>query len=180
MLVHSPANVKGGDGIPLDDSRYNVHNGNVSGKLLAELRQTKPFASVEQEAYLNLIKTADLLQQGAAQILRGSQLTETQYNVLRILRGANPDGLKCGEIAERMVTRDPDITRLLDRLEKQGWIERTRSLTDRRVVTSHISEAGLAILAGLDEPLRLKLEGMLSRLGPDRLRLLIELLEEAR
>jgi DNA-binding MarR family transcriptional regulator len=152
----------------------------VAGKLLTELRQTKPFASVEQEAYLNIIKTADVLQQTAAQVMRGFQITETQYNVLRILRGAGSEGLKCNEIAERMVTRDPDITRLLDRLERQGWIERNRSKTDRRVVTSRISESGLAVLSELDDPLRLKLEGMLGRLGPERLRLLIELLEEAR
>jgi DNA-binding MarR family transcriptional regulator len=152
----------------------------VAGKLFAELRQTKPFTSVEQEAYLNIIKTADVLQQTAAQVMRGSQITETQYNVLRILRGAGFEGLKCNEIAERMVTRDPDITRLLDRLEKQGWIERNRSKIDRRVVTSTISESGLAVLGELDEPLRLKLEAMLGRLGPERLRLLIELLEEAR
>lgn len=152
----------------------------MAGKLLAELRQTKPFTSVEQEACLNIIKTADVLQQSVAQVMRASQITETQYNVLRILRGAGSEGLKCNEIAERMVTRDPDITRLLDRLEKQGWIERNRSKTDRRVVTSKISESGLCVLAELDEPLQLKLEEMLGRLGPDRLRLLIELLEEVR
>lgn len=153
----------------------------MAGKLLTELRQTKPFASVEMEAYLNLIKTADVLQQGAAQALRSVHtLTETQYNVLRILRGADSGGLKCSEIAERMVTRDPDTTRLLDRLEKQGWIERQRSVTDRRVVTSNITESGLELLARLDEPIRVMLESMLGRLGPDRLRLFIELLEEAR
>ncbi len=79
-----------------------------------------------------------------------------------------------------MVTRDPDTTRLLDRLEKQGWIERQRSVTDRRVVTSNITESGLELLARLDEPIRVMLESMLGRLGPDRLRLFIELLEEAR
>jgi DNA-binding MarR family transcriptional regulator len=152
----------------------------VPGKLLAELRQTKPFASLEEEACLNIIKMADVLHQSAAQVLRNSQMTETQYNVLRILRGAGSEGLKCNEIAERMVTRDPDITRLLDRLEKQGWIERCRSQVDRRAVTSKISESGLAVLSELDEPLRLKLESMLGRLGPEKLRLLIELLEESR
>ncbi len=152
----------------------------MPGKLLNEIRQTKPFASLEEEACLNIIKTADVLHQSAAQVLRRFQITETQYNVLRILRGAGNEGLKCNEIAERMVTRDPDITRLLDRLEKQGWIERNRSVTDRRVVTSRISESGLGVLTELDEPLRLQLEAILGRLGEDRLRLLIELLEEAR
>ncbi len=152
----------------------------MAGKLLTELKQTKPFASLEMEAYLNIVKTADFLQQSAASALRLSQLTETQYNVLRILRGASPEGLKCSEIGERMVTHDPDITRLLDRLERHGWIERRRSHTDRRVVTSQITESGMSLLTSLDGPIHENLERMLGRLGPERLRLLIELLEETR
>ena len=132
------------------------------------------------ESYLNIVKTADVLQQVSGQALRNSGLSETQYNVLRILRGAGDDGLKCSEIGERMVTRDPDITRLLDRLEKQGWIERRRSTTDRRVVTTTITASGLALLNGLDAPIRELLDQMLGRLGPAKLQTLIELLEEAR
>lgn len=152
----------------------------MAGKLLTELRQTKPFGSVEQEAFLNIIKTADFLQQVASHTLRNHQISETQYNVLRILRGAGPDGLKCSEIAERMVTRDPDITRLLDRIEKQGWIERRRSQTDRRVVTTRISGTGLQKLADLDEPLAELLNRALGKLGTAKLRTLIDLLEEVR
>jgi DNA-binding MarR family transcriptional regulator len=152
----------------------------VAGKLQVELKQSKPFQSLEMEAYLNIVKTADVLQQVSGQALRNSGLSETQYNVLRILRGAGEEGLKCSEIGERMVTRDPDITRLLDRLEKQGWIERRRSTTDRRVVTTTITAAGLALLVGLDAPIRELLDHMLGRLGPAKLNTLIELLEEAR
>jgi DNA-binding MarR family transcriptional regulator len=152
----------------------------VAGKLLVELKQTKPFQSVEQEAYLNIIKTADVLHQAASVMLRSVNLSESQYNVLRILRGAGDDGLKCSEIGDRMVTRDPDITRLLDRIEKQGWIERHRSTTDRRVVTTRITPAGLEKLREVDGPLKESLEVPLSRLGASKLHTLIELLEEIR
>lgn len=152
----------------------------MAGKLLTELKQTKPFQSVEQEAFLNVIKTADFLQQVAAQVLRGHQMSEAQYNVLRILRGAGDEGLKCSEIGERMVTRDPDITRLLDRIEKQGWIERNRSTTDRRVVTTRITRTGLDKLAELDEPLAESLDQALGKLGQTKLQTLIDLLEEVR
>ncbi len=152
----------------------------MAGKLLTELKQTKPFQSVEQEAFLNVIKTADFLQQVAAQVLRGHQMSEAQYNVLRILRGAGVEGLKCSEIGDRMVTRDPDITRLLDRIEKQGWIERNRSTADRRVVTTRITQSGLDKLAELDAPLAESLERVLGKLGSAKLRNLIDLLEEVR
>jgi DNA-binding MarR family transcriptional regulator len=152
----------------------------VAAKLLTELKQTKPFQSVEQEAFLNVIKTADFLQQVAAQVLRGHQMSEAQYNVLRILRGAGDEGLKCSEIGDRMVTRDPDITRLLDRIEKQGWIERNRSTSDRRVVTTRITQSGLDKLAELDAPLAESLERVLGRLGSAKLQTLIDLLEEVR
>ena len=152
----------------------------MAGKLLTELKQTKPFQSVEQEAFLNVIKTADFLQQVAAQVLRGHQMSEAQYNVLRILRGAGDEGLKCSEIGDRMVTRDPDITRLLDRIEKQGWIERNRSTADRRVVTTRVTQSGLDKLAELDAPLAESLERVLGRLGSAKLQTLIDLLEEVR
>ena len=152
----------------------------MAGKLLTELKQTKPFQSVEQEAFLNIMKTADVLQQVAAQILRGHQMSESQYNVLRILRGAGPEGLKCSEIGERMVTRDPDITRLLDRIEKQGWIERNRSTSDRRVVMTRITLSGLDKLSELDAPITESLDRVLGKLGSAKLQTLIDLLEEVR
>jgi DNA-binding MarR family transcriptional regulator len=149
----------------------------VAGKLLEELKQTKPFESLEVEAYLNIIKTADYLHHSAAVVLKGRNISEAQYNVLRILRGAGDDGLKCSEVGERMVTRDPDITRLLDRLEKQQLIERHRSQTDRRVVTTRITETGLRLLEELDAPIRQQSVAMFARLQPAQLQALIESLE---
>src|ERR1700731_1690301 len=101
-------------------------------------------------AFLDLQRTCDLLTRGPAQILKTEDLSPTQYNVLRILRGS-PDGLPCGEIANRMITRDPDITRLLDRLEKRGLISRWRESKDRRTVTARITPAGLKLPGDLDE-----------------------------
>lgn len=152
----------------------------MAGRLLQELKQTKPFESLEVEAYLNIIKTADVLQQSAAVVLKRRSISEAQYNVLRILRGAGDAGLKCSEVGERMVTRDPDITRLLDRLEKQQLIERNRSQTDRRVVTTRITASGLHLLEELDSPLRQQSLAMFAKLTPAQLQTLIESLEAIR
>jgi DNA-binding MarR family transcriptional regulator len=100
--------------------------------LQAELKQRVPFTSREQEAYLSLLRTADALQARVEARLKEFGLTGTQYNALRILRGAGPEGLPCCEIGERMITHDPDITRLLNRLEDRGFVERTRARHDRR------------------------------------------------
>ena len=91
-----------------------------------EIRQRKPFDSLEEEAVLNVLRTADVLLQRLTTVLKPFKLSHSQYNVLRILRGAGPEGLACREIGERMITRDPDITRLLDRLEARGLLTRTR------------------------------------------------------
>src|SRR5438309_8984005 len=130
-------------------------------------------------AFLDLQRTCDLLTRGPARILKNEDLSPTQYNVLRILRGS-PDGLPCGEIASRMITRDPDITRLLDRLEKRGLISRWRETKDRRTVTSRITPEGIKLLARLDEPVQSGHHRQLGHLGRERLRLLTELLNEAR
>jgi len=111
--------------------------------------------------------------------LKAEDLSSTQYNVLRILRGA-PDGLPCGEIANRMITRDPDITRLLDRLEKRGLISRCRETKDRRMVMARITADGLKLLARLDEPVEEAHRSQLGHLGKDQLRALAELLSAAR
>src|SRR5207302_9015169 len=100
----------------------------------------------EEAAFLDLLRTCDLLSRGPAQLLKTEDLSPTQYNVLRILRGA-PGGLPCGEIAGRMITRDPDVTRLLDRLAKRGLIARRRETKDRRVVLTKITPEGLEVLA---------------------------------
>ena len=114
-----------------------------------------------------------------AQILKAEDLSPTQYNVLRILRGS-PDGLPCGEIATRMITRDPDITRLLDRLEKRNLLSRWRESKDRRVVLARIEPEGLKLLARLDQPVRDGHRKMLGHLGQERLRSLARLLAVCR
>src|SRR6202040_4428131 len=116
-------------------------------------KKRQPKATPEEAAFLDLLRTTDLLSRGPAQIIKTEDLSATQYNVLRILRGA-PEGLACGEIASRMITRDPDVTRLLDRLEKRGLISRCRETKDRRTVMARITPEGLALLNRLDEPVR--------------------------
>jgi DNA-binding MarR family transcriptional regulator len=135
--------------------------------------------SSEEAAFLDLLRTTDMLSRGLVAILKPEDLSSTQYNVLRILRGA-PEGLPCGEIAKRMITRDPDITRLLDRLEKFGLISRSRVARDRRTVMARVTGAGLKLLARLDEPIQEAHRKQLGHLGRERLRLLTDLLREAR
>ncbi len=133
----------------------------------------------EEAAFLDLLRTTDLLSRGLAQVLKNEELSATQYNVLRILRGS-PDGLPCGDIASRMITRDPDITRLLDRLEKRGLISRSRETKDRRTVIARIAPAGLKLLSGLDEPVQNTHRQKLGHMGRERLCTLSELLSLAR
>ena len=132
-------------------------------------------AHSEEEAFLDLLRTTDLLSRGPAQVFKAEDLSATQYNVLRILRGA-PEGLACGEIGNRMITRDPDITRLLDRLEKRGLIARERDAKDRRMVLARITSEGLELLARLDEPVHEAHRRQLGHLGRERLTQLSELL----
>jgi len=133
----------------------------------------------EETAFLDLLRTCDLLARGPAQVLKNEDLSPTQYNVLRILRGA-PDGLPCGEISNRMITRDPDITRLLDRLEKRALISRCRETKDRRMVMARITPGGLMLLGRLDEPVQEMHRKQLGHLGKDRLRMLAQLMEGVR
>jgi DNA-binding MarR family transcriptional regulator len=133
----------------------------------------------EEKAYLDLFLTVDLLSRRPAQVLKAEDLSSTQYNVLRILRGA-PDGVSCGEISNRMITRDPDITRLLDRLEKRGLIARAREARDRRTVITRITSDGLALLARLDEPVQDAHREQLGHLGEKRLNELSDLLAVCR
>lgn len=152
----------------------------MSRSLQAELKQKVPFASREQEAYLSLLRTADALQAQVEGKLKEFGLTGTQYNALRILRGAGPDGLPCREIGERMITRDPDITRLLNRLEDHGFVERTRARHDRRVIYGKITAAGLKRLREMDGPVEKHGREMLRDVGQEKLKQLIELLELVR
>ena len=135
--------------------------------------------SAEEAVFLELMRTTDMLSRGLVQILKSEDLSPTQYNVLRILRGA-PQGLFCGEISGRMITRDPDVTRLLDRLEKRELISRCREAKDRRTVMARITPAGLKTLTRLDEPVQSAHCKQLGHLGRRRLRALTELLGIAR
>ena len=137
------------------------------------------FTSAEHEVYLTLQRVAIDLAYQTAELLKAADLSAPQFNVLRILRGAHRDGLTCGEIGGRMLTRDPDVTRLLDRLEKQGLVTRVRSRQDRRVVLACITERGQAVLAGIDEPLAQQHRAQLGHLGPQKLSQLLTLLREA-
>ena len=149
-------------------------------RLQDEIKQTRPFPTLEEEVLVGLARTADAVQRRLAGVFKAASLTATQYNVLRILRGAGSAGLSCGEIAERMVTRDPDLTRLLDRLETRQLVARARDGEDRRVVTTRISPQGLTLLEKLAGPLAAEQHRLLGHVGEERLRALADLLDEAR
>src|ERR1700674_3708438 len=140
--------------------------------------QRRP-GSREETVFLDLLRTCDLLSRRPAQLLKTEDLSSTQYNVLRILRGA-PEGLPCGEIASRLITRDPDVTRLLDRMEKRGLISRSRESRDRRLVLARITREGLKLVNRLDEPVQKIHRKQLGHMGKDRLQSLTELLAAAR
>src|SRR4051812_11414592 len=152
----------------------------MSSKLANEIRKRGPFASLEEEVLLNLFRTADAMARQLEPVLKPAGLSATQYNALRILRGAGDDGLACREVGERMITREPDMTRLLDRLEKRSLISRRRQTDDRRVVKARITAEGLALLATLDEPLRAAHRAQFAHMGKDKLEMLLKLLEETR
>lgn len=141
---------------------------------------TKPFACPEEEATLSILRTAEVISQRAESLLKNYDLSANQYNVLRILRGSKDTGLTCGQIGERMISRDPDTTRLLDRLESRGLIARERSEEDRRVVVVRISASGLSLLRELDPEILRYNKQVFESFGAKKLRQLIELLEEAR
>jgi len=133
--------------------------------------------SLEEQAYTALLRTADELQARFACWLKPYGLSPTQYNALRILRGAGTDGLPCSQIGERMLTHDPDITRLVDRLAKRGWVARGRDSRDRRVVRAHITKRGLALLAELDKPLREFVRELVAPACAEQLRSLLKTCE---
>lgn len=152
----------------------------MPGRLQIEIQQTKPFAQVEEEAHLNIRRTADLLGQLFSDLLDEYQLTGTQYNVLRILRGAGQPGLNCKDIGARMLRRDPDITRLLDRLGKRSLVTRVRSKQDGRALIVRISSKGLSLLSKLDVRVQAFHKGTLHGVGCERLNILIDILEQIR
>lgn len=137
-------------------------------------------APLEARIFIAIQKAADSLGLEAEQLLKPHGLTGTQYNVLRILRGAGPDGLACSSIGERMISHDPDMTRLLDRMETRGIITRERQSDDRRVVKTRITAAGLSLLKSLDQPVRGLHKRQFRHMTAARLSTLAALLEEVR
>jgi len=149
-------------------------------RLRREIKQLRPFRSREEEALLNVLRTADKLNQRLAAALKPFDLTPSQYNVLRILRGSGDGGRRCGEIAERLVAHDPDVTRLLDRLERAGLVSRTRDRDDRRVVRTRITAEGRTALDHADQPVTAVAAESFGVLGTPALGQLITALEAVR
>ena len=150
------------------------------GKLAAELKQNKPFESLEDEVFVNVVRTAEALNRRYAEFLKSYNLTVAQYNVLRILRGAGSEALICREIGERMISYDPDVTKLLDRLEAAGFVSRERQQADRRVIIVKISQEGAQLLQQIDEPLSDFVKNLLGHLNKQQLKTLNSLTEAAR
>ena len=152
----------------------------MSSKLAKEIQQSKPFSSLEEEAFLNLGRTWEVLSGRLSELLKQYGLTPTQYNILRILRGAGDAGLTCSEASARMITADSDITRLYDRLESRQLIRRERSTRDRRIVVSRITQMGLDLLSEVEKPASELLQRNLGHLGQRSLADLIRMLETLR
>lgn len=143
-------------------------------------KPSSPAVSLENRIFIALLQAADTLGQEAEQLLKAAGLTGAQYNVLRILRGAEPQGLPCRGIGDRMISHDPDMTRLLDRLEKRALITRVRQTDDRRVVKTRITPQALSLLKTLDQPVRELHKRQFRHMSSARLKILSELLEEVR
>ena len=152
----------------------------MSPTLKEDLRQKKGFTSLQQEAFLNVLRTSSALTDALEDLLRPYGISATQYNVLRILRGSGADGMCRNEVRDRMLTRMPDMTRLLDRMEEAGWVTRAREREDRRMVLTRISPAGQTLLKELDGPVNDLHRAQLDRLSDAQLRSLVDLLTLAR
>ena len=133
---------------------------------------------LDTELFVAILKTADALAAEAEQLMKASGLTGAPYNVLRILRGAGPQGLPCNAIGERLISRDPDMTRLLDRMEKRNLIARERQKEDRRVVKARITDDGLKLLKKMDAPVRDLHKKQFAHINSTRMKTLLELLME--
>ena len=148
--------------------------------LKREIAQERPFSSPAEEALLNLMRTADCVQRAMQRKTRAWGVTSTQYNVLRILRGSHPQGLTCSAIGDRMITAEPDITRLLARLKALKLIRQQRDKRDKRVIWTQISVSGLELLAEMDPMVQQSPKELLSHLDHEQIDNLIVLLELAR
>jgi len=152
----------------------------IKRHLHAELQQTKPFPSLEEEVHVQILYTAQVFAWVVTEALKPAGISQSQFNVLRILRGAKPDAIPAGKIAERMVNRDPDLTRLLDRLEAAGLVEKSRDTEDRRVVNVRITNAGLERVEAASKAVARAIGIALGSMGARDLNQLAELLELAR
>ncbi len=148
--------------------------------LRTEIKQRKAFATLEQEAHLNIERTAAVLGHAFSDALKPYDITGTQYNVLRILRGAGAAGLCRNEVRDRMIAKVPDVTRLIDRLEEAGLVTRARDADDRRMVSTRITPEGLALLARLDAVVDRVHRKLLGHMSAEQLRTLVDLLALAR
>ena len=148
--------------------------------LRAEIHQNKPFRSLQQEAQLSVVRTASMLTDAFEQMLKPYGITAAQFNVLRILRGAEPDGLCRNELRERLLTRMPDVTRLLDRMVEAGLVERTREGEDRRKVSTRMTPKARRLVDKLDDLVGQEHQRRFGHLGKERLRELIDTLTEVR
>jgi DNA-binding MarR family transcriptional regulator len=150
-------------------------------RLRQAIKQRKPFESLQQEVFLEVLRTGNAMVDDLVELLRPHGLTQPQYNVLRILRGAEPGGLPTGEVGERMVvSREPDVTRLLVRMEDQGLVVRERRAENRRFVNVRITREGLRVLKALDAPVSLMHRRQLQHMTRRELESLAGLLERAR
>jgi DNA-binding MarR family transcriptional regulator len=152
----------------------------MSHALKEEIKQKKPFKSLYQEAELNIVRTGNVLGDGFERMLKPHGITRTQYNVLRILRGAEPAGLCRNEVRERLLNRMPDATRLLDRMENAGLVTRSRETEDRRTVRTRITSQGRKLVDDLDSAVEKQHQEQLGHLTHEELETLIELLTKAR
>ena len=159
---------------PLDNNRYNDYIQTMTSRSAF----TGPAVPIEDRIFVAILKSADSLSQEAGQLIKAAGLTPAQYNVLRILRGAEPEGLPCRSICERMISRDPDMTRLLDRMEKRTLITRQREKEDRRVVKTRVTPEGLKLLKKLDRPVHDLHKRQFRHMTAARLKQLAELLVE--
>ncbi len=152
----------------------------MASELVVELKQTRPFATLEEEAGVSIQRTAAVLGHAFSEALKAYGITPTQYNVLRILRGAGKEGLCRNEVRDRLVAQVPDATRLLDRMVEMGLVSRDRDTPDRRYVTARITAKGTKLVTDLDDPVTRLHRSRLGHLGRSKLRQLIDLLAEAR
>jgi DNA-binding MarR family transcriptional regulator len=148
--------------------------------LSREIKQSRPFNSLCQETALSILRTADGIHRRYNEVIEPFGITFQQHNVLRIVRGANAEGIATTSIAERMIEQSPGLTRLLDRLEEKKLVTRVRSTQDRRVVRCHFTKAGAALLQQMEEPLREAEQTLMKAMPTEKLSALTTLLAEVR